>query len=316
MKRLKRLTAGATLFAALCLCTTSVFASGGGSSSKPLQNSYPIVLSHGLFGWGDSEPQGIINILYYFGGLDDYLRSQGATVYAPAKTAAQTNEIKGAELKAKILTWMAANGYSKVNIIGHSQGGLDARHMVSNLGMAGTVGVLTTVASPHQGSPLADILQAVVPSWMQPFIASVVNAIVQLAMGGNLNEQDSLASLTSMSTAGMAAFNANTPDRAETRYFSYGSKMTMIDFIQHPTMSLNHPAMCAGGLVKGLGCQNDGLVNIASQKWGTWKGQPSYPWYVSGVDHLQSANGGGLGEIWFDVEGWYLDISKNAMNHQ
>ena len=41
-------------------------------------------------------------------------------------------------------------------VIGHSMGGLDARYMVSRLGMAERVKSLTTVATPHRGSAFAD----------------------------------------------------------------------------------------------------------------------------------------------------------------
>ena len=43
-----------------------------------------------------------------------------------------------------------------VHIIAHSMGGLDARYMISRLDMADRVLSLTTIATPHRGSPFAD----------------------------------------------------------------------------------------------------------------------------------------------------------------
>src|SRR5205814_1408651 len=43
-----------------------------------------------------------------------------------------------------------------VHVIGHSMGGLDARFMVAKLGMETRVLSLTTVGTPHRGSPFAD----------------------------------------------------------------------------------------------------------------------------------------------------------------
>ena len=43
-----------------------------------------------------------------------------------------------------------------VHLFGHSMGGLDSRHMISRLGMASRVLSLTTLGSPHRGSPFAD----------------------------------------------------------------------------------------------------------------------------------------------------------------
>ena len=43
-----------------------------------------------------------------------------------------------------------------VNVIAHSMGGLDARYMITHLGMAEQVRSLTTVATPHHGTFVAD----------------------------------------------------------------------------------------------------------------------------------------------------------------
>ena len=47
-------------------------------------------------------------------------------------------------------------GHSKVHIIGHSMGGLDARYMITKLGMQDSVCSLTTIGTPHKGSSFAD----------------------------------------------------------------------------------------------------------------------------------------------------------------
>ena len=44
----------------------------------------------------------------------------------------------------------------KVHVIAHSMGGLDARYMISRLGMEDRVLSLTTVGTPHRGSKYAD----------------------------------------------------------------------------------------------------------------------------------------------------------------
>ena len=42
----------------------------------------------------------------------------------------------------------------RVNLIAHSQGGLDSRYLISTLGWAERVASLTTIATPHHGIPL------------------------------------------------------------------------------------------------------------------------------------------------------------------
>ncbi|MBL8021774.1 MAG: lipase [Leptospirales bacterium] len=300
--------------AAFFVCST-VFAGGGGSSSKPLQGMYPIVLSHGLFGWGDSDPNGLINIAKYWGGMDDYLRSQGATVYAPQKSAANSNEVRAQELKDKILYYMAANGYSgKVHIVGHSQGTLDSRYMIANLGMASKVSTYTSLAGVHRGSPIADLVKAVIPDWLKPSVSAVLGVLVQLVWGGG--QQNALGALNSLTTEGMAAFNNYTPNSAAVKYFSYSAHITIPDLIQHPLMAILQPINAIGGVIKGLGAANDGLVPVESAKWGNYRGEPSYGILTTGIDHLQIANTLWSGQTWYDVEGFFLKFAKEAKTNQ
>lgn len=299
---------------ALAMLTTQLFAGSGSSSSPTLNGSYPIVLSHGMFGWGDSDNNSLIGIFKYWGGMDDYLRSKGAVVYAPGKTALQSNAYRGQELKDKINQFMASGGYSKVHIIGHSQGGLDSRYMVSNLGMSSKVATLTTLSTPHYGSPIADIVLGVVPSWLMPYVSTALNGLVKIVWGGK--SQNLNASLNSLTISSAAAFNSTTPNSAGVKYYSYGSKVTIPDLIQHPLMGLIVPITGIGGVAKGQGRENDGLVPLSSAKWGTWKGSPSYGFFTTGLDHLEVSNTLSLGEPWFDVRSFWLSMAQNAKSNQ
>ncbi len=296
------------------LFSSALLAGGSGSSSKPLQGMYPIVLSHGLFGWGDSDSNGIVNIVDYWGNTISYLQGQGAVVYAPTKSATNSNEVRAQQLKDKINYFMASGAYTKVHVLGHSQGGLDSRYMISNLGMASKVRSLTTLNSVHRGSPVADIVAVVIPDWAKPFVSTVTGALVGIVYGGG--QQDAIGALNSLTTSGMATFNSYTPNASATKYFSYGSYITLNDPVQHWSMFLIHPACVAGALFKGMSTQCDGLVTIDSQKWGTWKGGPSTPWYTTGVDHLQACNALNTGSPWYDVEGYFLGMATNAKNNQ
>ena len=46
---------------------------------------------------------------------------------------------------------------TKVHLIGHSQGGLDARYAVSRLGYGSSTFSVTTLGTPHRGTPLGDL---------------------------------------------------------------------------------------------------------------------------------------------------------------
>ena len=297
------------LIVMLLACTSTLFASSGGS--KPLAGSYPIVLSHGILGFDDTT--GLLNgLVKYWGGMDDYLRDQGALVYTPGTTAMQSIENRAEDQADLIESWMAANNVSKVHVFAHSQGGLVSRSMITHHNMSGKVRSLTTINTPHYGTPIADIALGIIPNWMEPYVASVINWF-----GGLLytdNNQDILAMADSLTVATGTVFNANTPNKSGVKYYSVGSYMYE-DIIAHPIMSITCPITFIGAPFYGMSTFNDGVVPYDSMKWGTWKGRPSYGWW-SGLDHLQMTNFEWTGQAYFDIEGYYLDMATTAMNSQ
>ncbi|MCZ8237164.1 MAG: lipase [Leptospiraceae bacterium] len=269
-----------------------------------------IALVHGILGFDDR--QGLAGgLVKYWGGLDGYLRSQGAKVVTPGSSAANSLPTRSSQTISALNTWMPANGCSKVHLIGHSQGGLVVRYMVSNMGFAGKTATVTTVNSLHRGAPMANIVLNSIPSWLQPFANSALSFLAQLFyMDGR--PQNVIAMGQSLTTTYVNSFNSSTPNVSGMKYYSYGSSMAWADIIQHPLMALTHPITWAGGLFYGLGGSNDGVVPITSQRWGTWKGTPSSYWFATGIDHLQATNFQWTGQNFFNVTGWYLDIARNA----
>lgn len=297
----------------LSLLAVSLTWAGSGSSSKPLQGSYPIVLSHGILGFDDRV--GLLGgAIKYWGGMDQYLRNQGAAVLTPGTNPIQSVTNRATDQKNQINTWMAANGYTKVNIIAHSQGALVSRYMISSLGMSSKVATMTSVNGVNRGTPVADIALAVIPSWLQPSINVLINGISQLVYGKT--QQNIIAMTSSMTVANVNALNNANPNNAAIKYFSYGSKITLPDLIQHPIMGITYPITWTGGVFNGQGGDNDGVVPLSSQKWGTWKGGPSYGIFTTGVDHIEAINFAGMGETWYDVKAYYLAMASNAKANQ
>jgi triacylglycerol lipase len=218
---------------------------------------------------------------------------------------------RASQTKSQLNTWMAANNCSTVHLIGHSQGGLVIRYLVSNLAFASKTATVTTVNSLHKGAPMANIVLAVIPSWLQPFTNSALSLLARLVYRDG-RPQDVIAMGQSLTTTYVTSFNSSTPNVSGKKYYSYGSSMAWADIIQHPIMALTHPITWAGGIFYGLGGENDGVVPFSSQKWGTWKGTPSAKWYATGIDHLQATNFEWSGQNYFDVNGWYLSIANNA----
>ncbi len=202
MKKILRAGA-ACLFANLVgAMTMSVTAHAGG----PGDTKYPIVLVHGLSGFDSAAG------IDYFYGIESAMEATGAEVYAAQVTAFEDNYVRGEELLDYVEDVLAVTGASKVNLVGHSQGGMTARY-VSGV-RPDLVASVTSVGTPHFGSDTADLV-ASVPEPFQGIAADVVNGvgdIIAFLSGDSGQDQDALASLLALSSAGAAQFNADFPD--------------------------------------------------------------------------------------------------------
>lgn len=150
----------------------------------------------------------------------------------------------------------------KVHLIAHSMGGLDARYFLSKLDGHKYVFSLTTIASPHRGSALADYL--------------VSN------LGGKLKLKKILTFLgipteafTQLTTSHMRQFNEETPDHPDVQYFSFAGGGV-------PVPALSPMRIFYKKLLK-LEGPNDGMVSWASASWGTFVG-------ILPDDHMQQMN--------------------------
>lgn len=132
-----------------------------------MKTKYPIILVHGIV---------IKDFLFIksFGKIDKILLKEGFAVYKSKVDGFGTIEDNAEILKNEINKIKEEQNCKKVNIIGHSKGGLDAKYMIQNLGMEDSVASLTTLCTPHKGSPIAtNILK--LPKWLLKFIAFWIN---------------------------------------------------------------------------------------------------------------------------------------------
>jgi triacylglycerol lipase len=113
------------------------------------RTEYPIVLTHGAFGFDNISVLGV-NILDYWYELDSALRDcDGASVHVLQVSPSHSTEYRGEQLLAQIQNVLARTGKSKVNIIAHSMGGLDARYVMNV--RPDLVASVTAIGSPHKG---------------------------------------------------------------------------------------------------------------------------------------------------------------------
>jgi triacylglycerol lipase len=228
------------------------------------------VLAHGLLGFAELRLAGdYLPPIQYWHGVAAALRAKGVEVIAASVPPSGSIEERAEKLARDIA--VKARGKS-VNIVAHSMGGLDARYMIANLGGEGDgpdgvrVKSLVTIATPHHGSAFADYLLGG---------AGIIDLrklywVIERAGFGT-------KAFSQLTTQYMdEEFNPKTQDREGVRYFSYGAVMA------RPT--LFSPFRQSYRLLRKLEGPNDGLVSVASSRWGTYKGT------LVGVSHLDLIN--------------------------
>lgn len=272
----------------LLFLAIAFFALPAQAQSTYTRTKYPIVLVHGLFGF-DS----ILGVYDYWYGIGDELKAGGASVYTASVSAANSSEVRGEQLIRDLDRLRAITGKSKFNLMGHSHGGPTIRYVASV--RPDLVASVTLIGAPNTGSPVADGVSGALPagSPLRSFVAGFVNAFAGFlgAVSGNLDPQDSLAALGSLSTAGANAFNTRHPQGKPTT--SCGSGAATVNGVRYYSMSgtsvltnifdISDAALGAGSLFFGFE-QNDGLVGRCSSRWGTVL-RDDYGW-----NHLDEVN--------------------------
>ena len=244
----------------------------------PTTGPYPIVLAHGLFGFDKIGP------LDYFYGISDALTAAGRQVFAPRVDAVQSAEVRGAQLVDAIEAARAATGAAKVIVIGHSQGGLDARWAAAF--DPEHVAAVVTVATPHRGSPVADVALDIAPGNSSDALNALADFFGLSTSGSSTSFSGALNSLTS---AGAAAFNTKVLDVPGIPYFSIAGRsalagasdctpgaapfMTTWDSDVDPLkLELLPVAAILDAAVLPATPTHDGLVTAESATWGTFLG--------------------------------------------
>ncbi|HEX7816378.1 triacylglycerol lipase [Dyella sp.] len=216
----------------LLACLGTVHAKGSQVATDQYDaTQYPVVLVTGLSG----SPK-IAGAVSYWYGVQSDLQSHGATVFVPDISSFQADEGpngRGEQLVAYIQQVVVQTGARKVNLIGHSQGGLTARYAAAVA--PDLVASVTTIGTPHRGSQIGDFVQGVLGSSPagEAAVAALVNAFGFL-LSGNAN-QDAKAALAAVSSSGTAQFNADYPSAglAPTGSCRGGAPTETIDGHQH-----------------------------------------------------------------------------------
>lgn len=245
--------------------------SSDATSSSYTKTKYPIVLAHGMAGF-DS----LFGVYDYWLGIEDSLRSGGAKVYVTDVSAFNSTAERGEQLLAQVEQIAAATGAGKVNLIGHSHGGLDVRYVLAV--RPDLVASVTTVGSPHKGSDVADFLadNTTAGGFTQTVLSLFVNSlgVIINLLTGTSNPQDSIAALNQLTSAGTASFNADFPAGIPTsscgqgassfqgaKLYSWSGSSVVTNILDVADGPLGIASLTFGG-------DNDGLVGRCSSHFG------------------------------------------------
>lgn len=215
----------------------------------------PVVFVHGLFGFSELKVSNLS--ISYWRGAPEALEANGCEVLICHLPTAASIQERAAALKAEVEERFAGR---EVNLIAHSMGGLDCRYLISRLSHGRArftfkVASLTTITTPHRGSSFADyMLEKVVGVSRVPKLVSALTALG--VPGGGRAFED-------LTTERIAIFNLTCPDRPDVRYYSWGAEFTP---------SLFSEFRFPHGIILANEGPNDGLVSVASSKWGQYQG--------------------------------------------
>jgi triacylglycerol lipase len=219
----------------------------------------PLILMHGF---------GLLAGIKRHGHLHEEaidLRLHGVLAYAPNVSPYHTTAVRAAMWNDRIKAVLAETGARKVHLIAHSMGGLDARHLITHLGGHAYVTSLTTVATPHRGSSIAQIVVDQ-PERLREWLAGMADWVAASVLADSDSDiQRATSELTPRYLE--EVFNPATPDHPNVRYASYAGRAgrgTRVGI--SPLLALQNRLLYAR---EG---QNDGLVSIQSARWGYFCG--------------------------------------------
>lgn len=224
----------------------------------------PIVLCHGFSGFDSLGKNPDFRFDYWY-GVREALDEIGACVHT-ARVPPFSGIQNRAEALRSYIERTVPHG-SELNLIGHSMGGLDCRYLISHLQSPHfKVRSLTTLGTPHRGSPFADYVMSDIVGRTRLEAFWTLLGLVGIERGAAEN-------LTTYYLNN--EFNPNTPNQPGVSYFSYAASFepgffSRFRFPWQVIMNREGP--------------NDGLVSVKSAQWG------EYIRTIPNADHMDLMN--------------------------
>ncbi|MFT6618619.1 MAG: triacylglycerol lipase [Limisphaerales bacterium] len=180
-----------------------------------------------------------------FRGIRSHLERHGFEVYHTHVSFAAKLATRATELGEQVESILNRSGADQCHIIAHSMGGLDARRMiVGSPGLASRVSSLTTIGTPHHGTPVADrLLEEGLADWIETLRTAI-----------------DLEGLRDLGPSACEEFNrANEAAEAANR--------VVYRTVWSTALEVFRPLRGGAELMSEI--ENDGLVPVKSQQWTT-----------------------------------------------
>lgn len=220
-----------------------------------MKNNYPIIFCHGM------AHKSLFNIYRPFGRIVKYLKKQDFNVYIANHDGFGSIENNALQIKKYIEKILKKTGSSKVHLIAHSKGGLDARYMIKKYNMSSVVCSLTTISTPHRGSIMASKLLKM-PLKLAKFLCFWINIFYRF-IGDK--KPDALTLNKQLSEDFLINFNKEILNDDNVYYQSYSCRVKTFknDLIMGVPNEIYK---------RWEDDDNDGLVSVSSSIWGDYKG--------------------------------------------
>lgn len=272
--------------------------------------SAPILLVHGML----AGPRPLSGLTTFDGAIVRALAAAGFDVWCPALTAVGPSSVRAPELARAIELVLARSGAAKVHVIAHSQAGIDARLVLEDPRVRERIASVTTLSSPHGGTPLANVGVGLRGSLAERVIARFGRRIAE-ARGWPGDEGDARGLIGSLTTQNMAHFAVEHPLQGEVPFYTLAATPLpagdgSCDGGAWPAPTRPnawHPFMALGAAIMReqpgeADAASDGMVPTRAQRFGRFLG-------CLPIDHIGWMRGrsrrGGV-----DVLAFYVELAR------
>lgn len=220
-----------------------------------IQLNHPVLLCHGYGGFSMLiSPSPIHKACMR-------LREHGVIAFAPNIVPYATIDIRAEQWVEIIQSLLKEYDFEKLNVVAHSMAGLDMRYAINHLGIEKNVASITTIATPHRGASLAELVLTAPDS--------VRDKLGELAdwFGESIypyQKSDAVAAVEQLTREYVTqVFNPENPDPTDIPCFSYSAAVG-----KGTDQPLNPIYRLQNQLIYQQEGPNDAFVTAESAVWG------------------------------------------------